>query len=343
MKNTIYKFCILSILAALPVALFTGIYIWLDPFRIIHTYEPYFSDKDPMHVGWNKSFISTDNFNRHYEKEKYNSYIFGSSRSINYRAADWRRHLPSNASIYHFDASSETLTGILCKIKYIKSKGLDIENALIILDIELLPRKEDKENHLFIQHPELTPEHDFLKFHMAFFNVFRQRTFLKALYDLKLYDFQEEMVETGILTKHNPSYDPETNEERYPGIDSLIRFSSEQYYTPERLSQFPRNKEEILAPAYLEPGSKPFNILLQIKKELANDCDYYIIISPTIKLLRLNASDLRSLQQIFGTERVFDFSGKNKISEDYHSYYDDKSHSRPEICKILIDSIYSHQ
>lgn len=343
MKNTIYKFTILSILAALPVAVFIGIYIWLDPFRIIHTYEPYFSDADPMHVGWNKSFVSTDNFNRHYEKEKYNSYIFGSSRSINYLASDWRRHLPDNASIYHFDASSETLTGILYKIKYIKSKGLNIENALIILDIELLPREEDHENHLFIQHPDLTPEHDFLKFHMTFFNVFRQRAFLKALYDLKRYDFQEYMVATGILTLHNPSYDPITNEESYPATDSLIRVASEKYYTPERLSQFPKNTDEIPTPAYLEAGGKPYDTLNRIKGELGNNCDYYIIVSPTIKLLRLNPSDLESLRKIFGSGRVFDFSGKNKISGDYHSYYDDKSHSRPEICKILIDSIYSHQ
>lgn len=343
MNNKIYKFCLLSLLAALPVAAFIGIYIWLDPFRIIHTYEPYFSDKDPMHVGWNKSFISTDNFNRHYKKEKYDSYIFGSSRSINYLASDWRPHLPANASIYHFDASSETLTGILYKIKYIKSKGLDIRNALIILDIELLSKQENRDNHLFIQHPDLTPGHDFLKFHITFFNVFRQRAFLKALYDLKRHDFQPYMVETGILTQHNPSYDPITNEERYPAMDSLIRISPEKYYTAERLAPFPKNKEEILAPSYLETGSTSYNILCQIKENLGNNCDYYIIVSPTIKLLKINASDLKALRQIFGTERVFDFSGKNKISEDYHSYYDNKSHSRPEICKILIDSIYSKQ
>jgi len=69
--------------------------------------------------------------------------------------------------------------------------------------------------------------------------------------------------------------------------------------------------------------------------------DYRIVISPLYDQLKLNAGDLETLRRIFGTENVYDFSGINEITKDYHNYYEN-SHYRPHVCTSILDEIYKN-
>ena len=66
---------------------------------------------------------------------------------------------------------------------------------------------------------------------------------------------------------------------------------------------------------------------------------YKVVISPLYDQIKFNPSDLQVLQEIFGRQNVYDFSGSNAITSDYHNYYEE-SHFRPVIAQRLMDSIY---
>ena len=70
-----------------------------------------------------------------------------------------------------------------------------------------------------------------------------------------------------------------------------------------------------------------------------HNSDVRIVISPLYNQKKLNEKDLAYLKNLFGTERVFDFSGINKITNDYNNYYE-ASHYRPHVSRELMEIIY---
>ena len=58
------------------------------------------------------------------------------------------------------------------------------------------------------------------------------------------------------------------------------------------------------------------------------------------KLFPLYPEDEKALRAIFGDDCVFNFSGINKWTTDYHNYYE-VSHYRPHVASEIMDSIYS--
>ncbi len=52
--------------------------------------------------------------------------------------------------------------------------------------------------------------------------------------------------------------------------------------------------------------------------------------------------DREILQGIFGKENVYDFSGINEFTEDYHNYYE-AGHYRPLLGNKLLERIYKRQ
>ena len=52
--------------------------------------------------------------------------------------------------------------------------------------------------------------------------------------------------------------------------------------------------------------------------------------------------ELPLMQEIFGKENVYDFSGINEFTEDYHNYYE-AGHYRPLLGNKLLERIYKRQ
>jgi hypothetical protein len=68
-----------------------------------------------------------------------------------------------------------------------------------------------------------------------------------------------------------------------------------------------------------------------IKRILAaHGTDYRIIINLLYDQAKLNDADLKKLKAIFGSIRIFDFSGINSFTSEYHNYYEE-SHYRPQV------------
>ena len=67
--------------------------------------------------------------------------------------------------------------------------------------------------------------------------------------------------------------------------------------------------------------------------------NYKIVISPLYDQIPMEEEQLQLLYSIFGKENIFDFSGKNNLTEPISNYFE-SSHYKPNVAKIILDSIY---
>lgn len=83
-------------------------------------------------------------------------------------------------------------------------------------------------------------------------------------------------------------------------------------------------------------------LLTQIAATLTSQgADYQIIIPPHYAWEAISSHDLYTLEQIYGMERVHDYSHDAAMGTDLHYYYDD-GHLISQQCARLMDSAYHH-
>jgi hypothetical protein len=313
-------------------------YVVLDPFMVLKGYDTFFDPKANGWVGLNKDYVSTTTFDSNYQKEQYNSFIFGNSRSIFYQVSDWKRNLKPKSNCYHFDASGEALYSLYKKVKYIESKKLEIKNVLLILDYSTLIQDKPKTGHLFVISPQLENNENLFSFNFEFLKAFLSPKFLSAYIDFKLSGKVKPYMKNDNLIDDRPSkYDLSTNEIRFDAFEALI--NKGEYYTNDRKSVFyKRDTIQTFSPIGIAVNQKI--ILKEILDIFVRQkTNYKIIINPLYDQIKLNPQDLDYLIQLFGNENVFDFSGINKFTKDYTNYYE-SSHYRPHVACEIMELVY---
>lgn len=73
-----------------------------------------------------------------------------------------------------------------------------------------------------------------------------------------------------------------------------------------------------------------------------NHTDYHIIVTPAPCYTNptIHPQDLSILQEVFGAERVHDYSGKNEMTEDYNNF-SDPGHFGLRVGFRIIEDIYN--
>ncbi|MEO5571603.1 MAG: hypothetical protein ABIT08_01885, partial [Bacteroidia bacterium] len=241
--------------------------------------------------------------------------------------------------IFHFDASAESLYGIHQKFLFLKKRNVPVKNCLIILDYALLSKTENQEGHIVRKHYLLTGESKF-DFQFLFFKAYLDRNFLRAYYDLKItHHFKPYMQK--VMLRKTFDYEPVTNELQLKSDEAAI--GNGTFYNKKKINTFAR-KDTLttkISPPVID--SMQWSFLNDIKSILVEDAaDYKIIISPLYHQKYLNPADVKKLKDIFGPENVFDFSGKNKFTDDYRNYYD-IIHYRPTVTRGILKMIYQKQ
>ena len=118
------------LIGTIPLLILLVVYIKSDPFKVLYDYDEYYDTNDNGRVGLNKDYVSSSTFLNNSKRNKhYDSFIFGSSRSIFYQISHWKTHLPINSNCFHFDASNETLYAMNKKVEFLDGKGVKIKNA----------------------------------------------------------------------------------------------------------------------------------------------------------------------------------------------------------------------
>ena len=326
-------------LFSLPIALVV-VYIITDPFKVIYHYKQYFrSGISENIVSLNKDYVSTQIFLQNCNKYHYDSYIFGGSRSIHFHIAEWQKHITAR-QCFHFDATAETLFGIEKKVEFLHKQRAPIRNALFVLDYSILRKTTNGNKHIYIKHPAISGESR-IAFQCSFLADFFDPIFLKQyLVYLFTHSTRTSPREIKHIITHNEviQYDSVSNELYYISVEEAVRRNPDSFY--KRRKFFKRGTTPQYTSGIL--GARRVEMLTNIKKILDEEhTNYHIIINPVYDQVKLDTNDLKVLVNIFGKERVHDFSGINDITADYHNYYE-ISHYRPFVAARMMDSIYAH-
>ena len=338
MENPAAKLILKLFVFCLPVILLLAFYILTDPFKVIYYYDSYYNSNGKPHVGLNKDYVSTETFLNNYPKYKYDSFIFGSSRSMFYQVKDWQEHI-SSKRCFHFDAAAETPYGIHAKLKYLNQKKIPIKNVLMILDIDALVVTDNSEGHLFLKHPVLSGQNRLL-FQMEFIKAFFNRQFLTEYIHFKLSGKVEKDFNHGgcLVNGKQSEYDPIANETHLISNEDMINKNPYDYYLNKKHGFYKRSMALNIYPPIIKDKQK--KLLEEIHEILIhNKTDYRIVISPLYNQIEFNFDDYNYLCKLFGKKNVYDFSGINELTNNIMNYYD-WSHYRPHVARYILDVIY---
>lgn len=328
------KFILKAFLISIPFIVLFLLYVITDPFKIIYSYDSFF----PSNIALNKEYVSYETFKRYNPEEKYDSFIFGNSRSIFYEIASWEKHISSN-KCFHFDAANESLRGVHDKITYLFKNKIPLKNALIVLDYTLLYEANLKKGILFMDYPEVSGMSE-IEFQYIYFKDFITPDYVMAYIDYKINDsVKTYMVQKGYFNLVKRNYTPQLNEGKYTVIEDMISKDPKLFYNSSRMPIFKRKSSlNKITPQVIKNSQK---ILLENINTIfkQNNTNFRIVISPLYDQKMLNPNDLEVLNSIFGKQNVFDFSGKNWITDNYMNYYE-SSHYRPHIADTIMSIIY---
>lgn len=307
-------------------------YLYFDPFKVLRHYNDY----SYSHILQNRDYISTTMFLNNHQKNKYNSFIFGSSRTVAFRINSWSKYLSDTDRPFMFDASNESIYGIYTKLKYLDSRNIEIKNALIILcrDVSFSDEKNHK-GHLFIKHPTTSGKGN-LGFQVEFFKAYINPKFLFDFYSYQILGTYRPFM-FGYIEKNKTAYDSLTNEISVIDREAEIIENPTEYYLQRRALFDERTDERTDSTQRIT--KKQLFILKEIRRILEkNKTNYTVVLSPLYEQIKLNTSDLLLLKNEFGNN-LYDFSGKNAFTEDKKNYYE-TSHFRPNVGDDILKIIY---
>lgn len=332
------RFVLRTLVALLPVLLVVALYIIKDPFHVVKPYQGrIYQPSDSLSLTVNWGYVSVESYKYFDPEGHFDSFIFGSSLSGYYRISDWKTHLPDDARPFHFNASRETLYGILNKLYYLGSRGVTIKHALIIMEDEMLMRRPLDGDVLFVQHPQTAPEVSWWKFHQLYFNAYRHPELVAYL--LCPRPMTSKVLEKGYATTDISDRDESINEGCYNLADSLIANDPDAFFTPEHIAQYSLPPKEMPCQPKITPEvERLLNNIAMVFNSMGTD--YHIIIPPHYGYEAIDSSDLYMLELIFGQQRVHDYSHDPKMGIDIHYYYDD-GHLVAQACTQLMDSAYN--
>ncbi|MDD2964839.1 MAG: hypothetical protein PHQ65_10725 [Bacteroidales bacterium] len=313
--------------------LLAGGYVINDPFEVLRP------PRDFSHpaVVPNRDFISTTIFLRQNPTQQYDSFIFGSSRTMGFKPSHWQKFLPDGAKVFMFDASQESVYGISTKLEWLDRNGVEIKNVLIVLCRDYsFANTTNHKGHLFIKHPATSGENP-LWFHVSFFRAYTSPRFLAAFYGYKLIGGYRPFMR-GYIEQKDITYDTLTNETNIVDQELEITTRPDQYYAKRAKVFYNRAAETTDPMPRITPEAKKHleTIARILQKHQTN---YRVVMSPLYEQIKLNPADANILKQTFGN-RFFDFTGANTFTNDKHNYYE-TNHFRPKVGDSIMRVMYS--
>lgn len=320
----------IAVLAA-PFALSLVGYLVADPFCVLHRrlYVPGFP------VAINRDYASTEIYLRQQAAQRYDSFIFGSSRSAAFHCDDWKAamHRP-DARCFHFDAWKESLFGVEAKVRLVDALGSPLHDALIMIDGSLLAEVVPSAEPIFRSHPRLTGQSR-PGFQLDYLTDFYSNHFC-----LKYLDYALSGKVRGYMGQafngRGFTHLVVTNDELFTVVDEKIAQQGEGYW---------RERADLFGPR--TGGTAPITILPEQRRLLSSMAAIFtrhgtrvrVVVSPLYDQIGLHPVDVGALRAIFGQDNVVDFSGVNPLTADVHNYYE-TSHFRPPVARAILSTLY---
>lgn len=319
----------------IPIITLLSIYYWTDPFKILKPFD--INDIDAT----NREYMSTELFIKNKESIKYNSFIFGSSRAGGFNTYTWKMYLEEDAQPYLFQAWSETLTGIYLKLDYLDKNDININNAILLFDIpSTFAREQLPTEVLTLKHYQFTNTNHFLYSMTQFYNFCQKPSLWISSIKKKISNAKIPYSADLVTNDWNPR-----NKENYdilPKQDSLKSCSQKTRKTFLYNHELNKNKPQRVSNQLI--NNEFLSILEDIKEILSkHKTNYHIVISPTIcsSNPRINQEDLAIIENIFGKDKVHNYSECNDITNDYNNF-SDPGHFGLRVGYLIFEDIYKN-
>lgn len=324
-----------ALLVAIPVLLLLGVYLLADPFKTLRPFSLRYFDTT------NRDYLSTELFLKNYPSQKYNSYIFGSSRGCGINTYHWLKYLPEGSRQYMFQAWGETLTGMEQKINYIDKIGGDINNAIILIDIPgSFKRPQLPTEALSIKDYKMSGQYKFA-YHSILFWDFLQKPSIWCFSVL------------GWLKKDLPDISFDTISNDWGKANAMLDFSvMPKKDSLSNCSAVSRNAflQEISMKSESDIWESEPLVTSEFREQFVriksvfdkHHTDYRILITPAYCYTNptINSEDLNVLNDVFGKDKVFNYSGKNDLTSDCYNF-SDPNHFGLSVGWQIIEDMYN--
>lgn len=337
MRRFLKRLLFFASLGGIPYLLLLAGYIRFDPFSVVRPKANY----SGLFIPPNLDVVSTGIFDQNYKKYGYNSFILGSSRTMGYKPEAWQALLDSSRSkpcAFVFGAPGETVKGMDQKLRYILKQGAQLDNVLLILckDHAFLPEGEQK-GIVFLRQPQVSGQSAFA-YQKAFFDEYMRPRFLACYYTYLLthryYGWMKRYIE-----QRNFIWDPVHNELTIEEDEQMMKHDPDRFYKERDHVFYPRSGETTDSVDRIDTAQvRIMQDMVALFK--AHGTSYKVIISPLYNQERFSPADRAILQQVFG-DHLYDFSGKNWITDDKRHYFE-SSHYRKEMGDTMMKLIYRH-
>jgi len=321
------------LLLSAPVLLIVACYLITDPYKKLWKYELYTCN----YIMLNRGDVSTRVYLNNKSKYNYDSFIFGSSRSTAHTSREWSNYLSGGNMPYSYGSWSESIKGIYKKLALLDSLNSRINNVFIIVDDHTFTSYYSKDISSYDHY--LISGESRLQYHLrSFLHYLTDPLLIVTSVDYKIFH-KKRFYMKGFIDMTNDDLDEVTNDwmvnsEKEILSDSAHFYGSckNKFYTRSRTQEF-----------YKKQISEEEKIyLLKIKKILDNHkSDCKIVIAPLYNQKKFNPVDLSILYSVFHVENVFDYSGINEITNDYHNYSSDVLHYRKKVGNLIFKEIYN--
>jgi hypothetical protein len=330
MKKFFHRFLKFTAFPVLVLLVTVVPYIIADPFMDFGVKENYSWKYNFQNLGdlATKKLINSD--------KEYNSFIFGSSRSLSLYACYLNSVMP-DASFFHYANWAEGIEGIYRKLDLLDKSGYTIDNTIIYLDADITFSGTGASS--FSGHYLLTNKKksayltDHFKSFYKNFSVERAQILLGLKVEGEVYP--------------NWHSDPKTNDAKHVCNIDIVS----NYVNRYRSDSLMAIMDSLVETGFLynRPDKQQFHenqisktekeILSKIKEILVkHSTDYYVVITPLYDQTKFSPQDHAILMQVFG-DRLFDFSGINSFTNNKYNFLSDRTHFQPYISKYMIDSI----
>jgi hypothetical protein len=324
----------------LPLLLALITYAARDPFWVAqhHRFGNYYDDAAPVEL--NRDYASLEMFTQNYAREQFDSFIMGSSRSFPFHCDAWRRFVP-DARPFHYPAASENIYGILAKLRFLDGGGVRLSHVLFEVTDSALAGVAPRTDHLHRLPRKITGESAFSfqsAFLKAYFTDFFWIKYLDYAFTGRVRPYSEYVLG---VRRGNVRIDPTTNDYFFEREERELAADEEGYYRKRStIFEEPTDPSPACGGAVIGPAQR--DVLLAMREIFQKHrTDVRVIVSPTYSKICLNRDDLAFLRRVFGEHSVYDFSGRNPITEDKKNFYDPE-HIRPHAAEQILRRAYAN-
>ena len=294
-----------------------GVNYIVDPFNIFHT--KFLKEQFQM----NERFMKIEYLEEN--KNKYNSYMFGSSR-IGTTPPNIIDKYFENAKFYNFTVSGANFYDYLTHLKYFIKNEYPIKNLYLQIDIDNMTNFSWAESNYLVKYHPFILEQSLNKYYLLYLTgLFPFNIKGKIIENINQKDLVGYYLETGIWTR--------------PIKEKKIQENPEKFIK-EEISFNVQNKRMIKNTQF-ENNSKALKEIVDLCLE--NNINLIIFTTPHNKNMMdsfIVEDYLKFLKMISIYTDFYDFTGYNTITTENINYYE-SSHYRENVGRLIAAKIFN--